>query len=127
MGKVVKIITPDRKLYNFALQSHENAKNPAKDQIITRATTIRLVVTISRYLRRRNKAKYLSKLCAVIVNSDAQVNKYPAIPLVDKQKHRIAEKPFTLATRNATNSGWTTKLTPRSVKTRLPSRSLDGR
>ena len=70
---------------------------------------------------------YRSKLIAAIVNKDAQVSVVPAVPNIAYRGQMIPEEPFTLAMRKEANIGCAAIPTPRSVRTRLPSKSFDGK
>ena len=111
----------------IGFQNNEDAKNPANNQMATRTEKTRLVVTISRYLKWKYTAMYRSKLIAAIVITETQASRDSVMPHEANVKHLMLRDSFTLATRNAANNGSPTVPTARSVRTRLPSKSFDGK
>lgn len=122
-------ITEIVKGYNkLVFQIHVDAENVANDQIPTTTRLTRLVVTIPRYSTWKNKAMKRSKLNAVIVRSDTMAIIDEEMELEAMVRQRMPERlSYLFAIRKVINNGWATKFTPRSLRTRLHSRTFDGK
>ena len=95
-------------------------------QVVITIAYVRPKVTTCLYLSPNNRARSLSTLMAVRVETDTPHKIYPVIEFANARRGQIFQRSFATDIKWATPRGSEIRPTQRSVVIRLRSKSLDG-